>query len=187
MTQNEQFISDVRTVQTELQTALLNWAKSAQVIIGAAATNEFMKDARTLTVGAGDGTAVTGPGTLRIITGRLARSLVDSFSGGMQEGISQVTVEDMALRLVYGSKVPYAYRHEYGGNEAVQSHVRKLTRAVDRPIGMRYTWVKSHNRTVPARPFLNPAFDAVKADLQRLLETTLPAAFAKVATLRRGE
>jgi len=71
----------------------------------------------------------------------------------------------------------------------VKSHRRRITKAWGRDIAPREVQVKSFVafRNIPARPYLNPGFDAVQADLQRLLESMLPAAFAEIATIRKIE
>lgn len=55
----------------------------------------------------------TGAGTLRLITGKLYRSFEPKkVSNG---NIFQVQKNDVSFTLTYGSSVPYAAIHEYGG------------------------------------------------------------------------
>lgn len=119
---------------------------------------------------------------LKVDTGRLRQSLgfeVDS------EG-RQATV---------GTNVVYARRHEYGfrGPEVVRAHDRRITHAFGKRIrgtskGARHggaviAHVRGHIRIAdtPERPFMRPALQESKSDIERHFSDILKAALKEPA------
>lgn len=139
--------------------------------IGARAVGSYMRDA-----GPGAGRrAPSDTGPLRIVSGRLARSLTGArgMAGGAPEGIDEITViSEEVVRLVKGSAVPYAAVHEYGftGAVAVGAHARRTPRG---PVQ-----VRAHQRhaRIPARPYLNPALADELPAVQAMAAEHLQAA-----------
>lgn len=91
--------------------------------IGARATTEYMQDAG-FRAGFQSSRRREAEGPLRILQGRLARSLTGArtqtgdvqWSGiqGAQEGIASIAIREGGATLTYGSRVPYAVVHETG-------------------------------------------------------------------------
>lgn len=110
-------------------------ANFARARIGARAGSSYMRDAG---VGAGR-RAPDDQGPLRIVTGRLFRSLVGARYQGRYEGILNVKSTTGGFRIEIGSKVRYAAVHERGYPEggiparpyavpAAQKEASKITR-----------------------------------------------------------
>jgi len=121
-------------------------------IIGGLAVGRHMRDAK----GEPRRRRREDSGPLRIVSGRLARSLTgargrSATSGGAPEGIQAIEqVGDGIVRLVYGSKVPYAAIHEYGGVAG-----------------------RRHAARIAARAYLNPALQEALPRLQEMAQETL--------------
>ena len=148
--------------------------RQGSVRIGAIATSKYMRDAGKA---AGRGDVTVGPNrtdTLRIMTGRLARSLTGARTGrNAPESINRVRViTGTAVRLIKGSRVPYAEVHEEGfrGSVDVRPHRRTMTEGFgpDSLYPMDVT-VTRHTRQmdIPARPYLSPAVEDWKEELQQ--------------------
>lgn len=95
-----------------LQGILTEWArlvlKKSRSLIGRRATGHYMRDAR----GEPRRRSPSDRGPLRIVSGRLARSLRDART---REAVSEVhDVADGIVELVYGTRTPYAATHEKG-------------------------------------------------------------------------
>lgn len=75
-------------------------------------------------------------GPLRIVTGRLARSLTGARkAGNASEAIYEIDTDPTGgVRLTFGSRVPYARIHEFGGFAG-----------------------REQQTYIPGRPYLNPA------------------------------
>lgn len=101
---------------------------------------------------------MTGPGSLRRVTGRLARSLT-----GTKENITESTFIGGLFKIVFGSEVEYAAVHEYGftGSVSIPAHQRTITQAFGRPIAPKQVDVKAHSKSmrIPKRPYLVPALE----------------------------
>lgn len=112
----------------------------------------------------------TGPGSLRINSGRLARSLT-----GTQENITEGSFVNGLFSILFGSEVPYAHVHESGfaGTVSIPQHTRTITQAFGRDIAPTEVTVRAHNRNmrVPKRPYLVPALDdeadAIASEINR--------------------
>lgn len=153
-------------------------------LIGISATGDFMT-VRNWSSESGFG-GRTSP-LLHINTRRLATSLLDGFNlrnqnrlAGVKEGIRELKVSGDRVVGKFGSEVPYAAIHEYGGT------IPKTPRS------RRFFWAMWYNTNapmwkalalgsgpirMPARPYLRPAVDkieprAVDYARQRLLELT---------------
>jgi len=164
-------------VETRLLRAIVDTAEDlleeAGPEIGAIAVSRYMRDAGKA---AGRGDTTLGPNrtdTLRIVTGRLSRSLTGARTDrGAPESINRVRrIEDTAVQLVKGSKVPYAEVHERGFQGAVD--VRPHRRTMKQGFGPDSLYpmevvVGRHTRQmdIPARPFLSPAVEDYRPQLQ---------------------
>lgn len=161
--------------QATYYAALQRWAErlmpQVSALIGGRAIGTYMRDAK------GEGRRdVADSGPLRIVTGRLARSMATS---ARDEAVNKLEVLSPGLiRFTKGSTVPYAAVHEYGfsGSVQVPSHSRERK-------GTTYT-VRAHARKMemPARPYLQPAIDdetdkireRAVAELRKALLETYP-------------
>ena len=150
--------------------------------IGQIAVSKYMRDAGAE---AGRGDVTLGPNrtdTLRIVTGRLARSLTGARTDrGAPESINRVRqITGTAIRLIKGSRVEYAEVHEEGfrGSVDVRPHRRTMTQGFgpDSLYPLDVT-VTRHARQmdIPARPYLSPAFE----DWLSELRDTAPPALRK--------
>jgi len=148
--------------------------------IGAIAVSEYMRDAGAA---AGRGDVTLGPNrtdTLRIVTGRLARSLTGARTDrSAPESIQRVEqITDTAVRLIKGTTVEYAEVHEEGFQGAVD--VRPHRRTMTQGFGPDTLYpmdviVGRHTRQmdIPARPFLGPAVEDYLPDLRSLVREKL--------------
>lgn len=128
--------------------------------------------------------APTHPSKLTVRTGRLIRSIAPqggAFFQSSREQIRRIETKSGALKGIFGTRVPYAGRHEYGGTfvDNVRAHSRHITQAWGRPIEPRDIQVRAHSRTVNVkkRPFLRPALFDVRDKIVEVfadgLETAL--------------
>jgi len=141
--------------------------------IGTIATSSYMRDAGK---SAGRGDTALGPNqtdTLRIVTGRLARSLTGARTDrNAPDSISRVDVIDETVRLIKGTKVEYAEVHEKGFRGTVD--VRPHRRTMEQGFGPDTLYpmevvVGRHTRQmdIPARPFLGPAVEDYMQELRQ--------------------
>jgi len=156
----------------------------AMRLIGVRATTDFMTvRSYSRDKGFGDRTS----GMLHINTRRLATSILDGFYlrgservSGAKEGIREVKVSPGKVEGKYGSEVPYAAIHEYGGD------IQKTAKS------RRFFWAMWYNSKaplwkalaltagpikIPARPYLRPAVEKVEGEIvdyarQRLVDLT---------------
>lgn len=146
---------------------LLEYFDAARFMIAADATSTFMQEGK----GAAGPNPNVGPGSLRIVSGRLSRSLVDATESrtSTREGISEVEVGSVTGRMKYGSRVPYAAVHEEGfsGTVRVGTHTRTITQAWGRQITPVEVTIPAHTRlmNVPKRPYLGPAQRSTQEEL----------------------
>lgn len=123
--------------------ALKDWALVANTRIGGTAVSKYMDNVAGVsgqsTFGAIQGKLRRGA-KLRIITGRLARSILGSRKtfaqrmGGAVESIEEITTPRVGVvELTKGSKVPYAAIHEYGGKAGRGGRARIPRRSYLRP------------------------------------------------------
>jgi len=156
----------------------------AMRLIGVRATTDFMT-VRTFDPEKGFGGRTSE--MLHINSRRLATSLLDGFYlrgservTGAKEGIREVKVSPGQVEGTYGSQVPYAAIHEYGGTIPKTAKSR------------RFFWAMWYNSKapmwkalaltagpikIPARPYLRPAVEKVEGEIvdyarQRLIELT---------------
>lgn len=149
------------TVAGKMGDEFVQFFDATKFLLAADATSKFMRE------GKGEGGTRNTTDTLRIITGRLARSLVDAeqSGAGSREGIFEI--EDNKMR--FGSRTPYAAVHEDGfsGNVIVPAHTRTIRQAFGRQIEPRQVQVREHSRfmNIPARPYLKPALKGLQDQL----------------------
>lgn len=157
----------------ELPETLRLIGRRASARIGAVAAKEFMQDAP-----AGSRRSPDDGGPIRIVSGRLVRSLVtrgrQEDTGGQPEGIMEIAVEGGVMTLTKGSRVPYARANELGfeGTVQVPAHRRRspeddvvadYTRSGKaRYLSQGVVFIRAHQRKVriPARSYLGPAQEA---------------------------
>lgn len=168
-----------KAVKARLQDALVETVEGvlerSGSRIGAIATSRYMRDAGKA---AGRGDVTLGPNntdTLRIVTGRLARSLTGARTDrAAPESINRVQVSGTEVTLTKGTKVEYAEVHERGfrGAVDVRPHRRTMTEGFgpDSLYPMEVI-VGRHTRQmdIPARPFLGPAVEDFRPELQEEL------------------
>lgn len=153
-------------------------------ILGATATDRYM--GKDLGGRSSKPNPRSGPGTLRKQTGRLARSLTSTRgrianTGGAGEGIARITTEGAVVTLTKGSRVPYAKLHEEGGTHQVAAHERTITQAFGQPLDPPKTvQVSAHSRTVPARPYLEPALDDTRDQATKVILDTAVKAMQEI-------
>jgi len=160
----------LRTIVDAVEDLLLQGSSR----IGAIATSKYMRDAGKA---AGRGDTTLGPNgtdTLRIVTGRLARSLTGARTDrNAPESISRVErVADAAVQLIKGTRVEYAEVHEEGFRGTVD--VRPHRRTMEQGFGPDTLYpmevvVGRHTRQmdIPARPFLGPAVEDYMQELRQ--------------------
>lgn len=166
---DEEVREGLQAIARELPAELEAAGRKIAVKIGSTAVRNYMRDAGT---GAGPRSpSDTGP--LRIVTSRLARSLLGRNFAGTRESLNSVTMEGSKVIITVGSRVPYAHIHEKGfsGTVQVRQHYRRS--AAD-DVLMDYTKkgkatfisqgimpVRAHTRkaAMPARPYLEPAYN----------------------------
>lgn len=132
-------------------------------VIGLTAVSKYMVPAKATFTGKGKKTKVkitkTQRKKLNIITGRLARSIANSYSyaqgtGGVNEAIRDVTIQGGAVVGVIGSRVPYAAIHEYGGTI---HHNNLFGRGIKATIN------------IPPRPYLRPAIKDALPTVRKII------------------
>ena len=125
----------LRAFEARIGDAIEEVATFARTRVAARAGSSYMRDA-----GAGAGRRdPQDDGPLRIVTGRLERSLRGRRFQGRQEGVLNVRSTGTGYRIEIGSRVPYAAVHERGFSGVVQR--------ASGPV----------NLTIPARPYAAPA------------------------------
>lgn len=156
-----------------LQRAVDKRRLAIRAVVMGSAINDHMRNAP-----GGGRRSPSDTGPLRRVTGRLARSLTGTQTGGVSESVDTFTWENLTGTITYGSKVPYAGVHEDGftGTVKVPAHSRTMTMVFGRPIVPITVQVRSHNRNmnIPARPYLGPAqSDTNERVLEMLTEAIL--------------
>lgn len=127
--------------------ALIAAGGEAVTVIIARAVSDFMRDAagEPIRRSPADG------GPLRIVTGRLARSLVGARTDGRgPESIYRVQKGGTQVTITFGSVVPYANIHERGGQAG-----------------------RGHSVTIPGRPYLGPAIELESARAINIFDQAL--------------
>lgn len=132
--------------------------------------SEFMRDAG---LGAGRRSA-TDKGPLRIVSGRLARSLRGARTRGSSESVRKLDIRRRQATLQFGTRVPYGAVHEGGfsGTVTVRAHNRGGHS------------VRSHQRrmNIPKRAYLDPAGKRALPEIERIwLDDVLVPAFNDAA------
>lgn len=90
-------------------------------------------------------------GPLRIVTGRLARGLTGARKGGQNpESIYRFETSPGEYRLTFGTRVPYAAIHEFGGMAG-----------------------RGHKVHIPGRPYLGPALQDETPTIVNLFDQKL--------------
>jgi len=147
---------------------LREWAVEASTLIGASATGKYMRDTGVTTGSTfGKISKVSKRNTgrlLRIITGRLARSILGGRrtyaqgQGGAIESIEEIKMLGPSqVQLTKGSRVPYAAVHEYGGRAG-----------------------RGRRAMIPARPYLRPAVNDNTERLQKSLVQRIQLELARL-------
>ena len=125
----------LKAFREKLPKAVDDIASHARTRIAGRANTSYFRDA-----GPGAGPRASNDnGPLRIVTGRLERSLRGARYKGRQEGILNVKTVPKGFRIEIGSKVPYAATHEKGFSGVVQRGD------------------VSYTLTIPRRPYAAPS------------------------------
>jgi phage gpG-like protein len=102
-------------------------------------------------------------------------------SGALVASIA-AAVEDSGetISATVGSDLPYAHAQEYGfdGIVGVRSHLRRITMAFGRPIGVRTVAVAAYSRRMdlPERSFLRSALAEVQGEIAATVEAAVERA-----------
>jgi hypothetical protein len=106
-------------------------------------------------------------GPLRIVTGRLSRSLTGALGAGggrgLREDISDFSWSGGGGQMTFGTRVPYAPVHEEGWSGVVRAHTRTVRVVFGRKVAPHSVQVSAHPRTVRSRAFLSPAVTATQS------------------------
>lgn len=177
---------DVLAEDPDFEGAARRILQQAAQLIGGRATTKYMRTGGTNVSMRNDR---AGPGSLRRQTGRLARSLIGARASqlGGTEGVFDLSPTNNGVRLTYGSKVPYAAIHEYGGQQTVTPRQRRFfwgkyysTRLASRfeeggTLSTRAeSWkamALSETLNFPERPYLRPALEDSKEQIVDIAET----------------
>lgn len=137
----------VQTLERELPHALREFAGVAFSRIAGRAVGRYMQNAL------GETNRRQPGGPLRILSGRLAKSLTNSEGPAGREGHRTISVSGAKLRAEMGSTVPYAAVHEYGASFSMVSQRRTVN--------------------IPARPYLRPAMQDEAPKIDKLARVML--------------
>ena len=131
----------------KLQDRIITAAGTAVQLVIARSVTQFMRDAK----GEPKRRSPLDGGPLRIVSGRLARSLTGARTGTNQpESIYRVASGAGDVKVTFGSAVPYAAIHEYGGRAG-----RGLA------------------AVIPGRPYLGPALSIESGEVINLFDLEL--------------
>ncbi len=141
----------------------------AMQLVGLTAIERYMVKAKLLDYKTGFTIGAKGD-KLNIRMGRLSRSLIDGFAfgtglGGVQESIRKIIVTGRIFEGLFGTSVPYAAIHEYGGetHPSITDKSRRFFWAMyantQLPMwrAMALSKKDNFNIKIPARPYLHPA------------------------------
>jgi phage gpG-like protein len=140
---------DVSSTLNRLHDIAAGVLKQAPYMLqGFIGTNMTRTSAKNAKAGLGRNTTTT----LRMVSGRLFQS----FNPSNAENISVINTRGDEITLSYGSKVPYAAIHEYGGTIAHPGSSKFQVFSIgNKTIYTRYT--QPHSIGIPKRPYLAPA------------------------------
>lgn len=152
---------------------------SAFRIVGLRSTQNYMTRSHVTDSSSGYNIGTAGGSKLNIRSGRLARSLVDAFDfsgggGGTNESIRKINVSGNKVSGIYGSEVPYANIHEKGGTISASSSPFLVFK-----IGP--FWYQKKSVNIDARPYLEPALEDSRDDIDAAFKSALEAVAIKVS------
>ena len=180
MSELNAFGKEVQNLADQIEPILRSHADIARVRIARSATTRYMKDSGATSPQAPrelGGNPATGEGTLRIVSSRLARSLVGAQSGANREMILETESKNGVFELIFGSDVPYAGVHEDGftGEVRIPEHTRRITQAFGRQIEPKTVTVSAHSKkmNIQPRPYLSPALESELSGIQSDLADSL--------------
>lgn len=163
----KQFEQALNEIGAKMPAQIARFLDAARIRLATTSTQEYMRDAGFTTPPFPPRRRRSGP--LRILSGRLARSLTGSRSvgaggGGTPENVNEIEMTKEGVKLRHGTRTPYAAVHEEGfiGRVQVPRHTRTIVQAFGRPLASKKTvTVAAHQRfmTIPARPFMGPSLD----------------------------
>lgn len=162
---------DLSTFESRLGPLLRKASPKMFRAVSRRSISEFMRNAG---IGAGPRSATDG-GPLRIVSGRLARSLRGARTRGTAESVRRIEIRRRRATLEFGTSVPYGAVHEYGflGTVSVRAHQRGGKS------------VRSHQRrmNIPKRAYLEPAGARAIDEINRIwLDDVLLPAFNQSAS-----
>ena len=150
--------------------------------IGLLATGDFMRPGPD---------TLTHPTQLTHRTGRLGRSLTGGFSfnefasgnRGDREGIRKIRRINNAVVGEYGTKVPYANIHEYGGKIRITEASRRffwyMFYETGIPAWKNMALTRKSHFVVPARPFFRPAVAKARPDVFKFFQEEIEMLIAR--------
>lgn len=137
----------LRKFGSQLNDRVISAAGTAVQLVIARSITDFMRDAR----GEPKRRSPLDGGPLRIVSGRLARSLTGARTGTSEpESIYRVASGAGSVNVTFGSATPYAAIHEFGGMAG-----------------------RGHFATIPGRPYLGPALLAEEGEVINLFDVEL--------------
>lgn len=132
---------------SELESRLIEAAGTGWTMIAGRAIGEYMRDAKGEPARRSPGDK----GPLRIVTGRLARSLIGARKdGNSPESVYRIQTGSGQVTVTFGSAVPYAAIHEFGGMAG-----RALSVAI------------------PGRPYLGPSINELSGEVTNVFDVEL--------------
>ncbi len=164
-------VSDhIEKFSRQLKSALMNAAAEIIDQIGIASQSRYW-------ITPGGPNKNTDPGKLTVRSGRLIRSLSPqggAFHAGEREQIREIKVSGRKIIGIFGTRVPYAAIHEYGGTLPAMTIYPQKARALHFfTKDGREVFAKRANlppRTIPARPFLGPAAREVEPKVVGIID-----------------
>lgn len=147
LTVNNQISPALEKFASRIQDRIISAAGVAVQVVIARSVTQFMRDA----AGEPARRSPIDKGPLRIVTGRLARSLTGARTGTNEpESIYRIATESGSVQITFGSQTPYAAIHEFGGLAG-----------------------RGHTASIPGRPYLGPALELESGEVINLFDREL--------------
>lgn len=171
----------MRRFERALEDELARMAGPIFSRVAARSVGSYMRDAK----GESELRSRSDDGPLRIVKGRLARSLTGASTAGVgSEAVRRIELRGATLRLRQGSRTPYAAAQEFGARIRVTPAMRSYFWArFYETDDERYKAMALSPKSVfeiEPRPFLGPALDDERGWIQQYAEGRVTAMMRKV-------